>query len=110
MFVYVCKRKYLLGKHIVLEEGTRIIDLSILNADEAEVLIFPSEGKNLLIEPVTLLHNKTKRNTYLIRNANNAAAGVGGAGSANNAGGGAGHVTRSNRKRRRKTQRNNYPK
>ena len=64
-----------LGKKIIVPAGTHALDLSIINVKEKEVLIFPSDDSNLLIEPVELLRNNKKRNTYRIRNVNKAGGG-----------------------------------
>jgi hypothetical protein len=64
-----------LAKKIIVPAGTHVIDLSPINMREEEVLIFPSGDSNLLIEPLELLRNKTKRNTYRIRNINKAGGG-----------------------------------
>jgi hypothetical protein len=59
------------AKEIKLPIGTRVLDLSDINVDEQEVLVFPNTvGSNMVIELVSTKATAGNRNTYHIRNVN----------------------------------------
>jgi hypothetical protein len=61
------------GKKIIIPAGTRILDLTMINKKEKEILIFPANlDTNMIIEKVANANpeDPANRNTYRIRNAN----------------------------------------
>lgn len=58
------------AKRIHIPAGTFILDLTELNVQEKEVLVFP-QNTNLVIEPMNVDPSEPKRKRYTIRNFNN---------------------------------------